>query len=164
MIRLVGLLKKEKYVETASKPYEEFNELLKNERFIHYVGRTDPFTPGIRECIINVQYMHFRPENQRSVLFFTHTVRWAGRVWIIMSVPIEYKDEVEKIAKECGLEFMTGVPALVANGKLETFLTDNGRVFFLNNVPDHPIYRGDPLLEKMLRDAEHKTIDIIMRS
>jgi len=164
MVRFRKIVKKKMYAEKIKKPQGELEELLENERFIHYVGMTTPFVPGIRECLNAVQYTHFRPENQRSVLFFTHTFRYAGKAFIIMSVPIEDKDAVEKIVKECSLEITKGVPAICTKKGWIMLLLDNGRMFFLDNALDHPIYRDDPLIEQALRKAERKTIDKITRS
>lgn len=165
-MRLKGLLKKE--IDTNTRAIgmmqEEFNGLLNNERFIHYVGMTKPFTPGVRECMFTVQYTHFNPQSQQSALFFMHTIRWAGRIWITMSIPVEYMDAVEKIVAGCGLESIKGVPMLVVEERLETFLSDTGRIFVLDNPPDHPIYRDDPLVEETLKEFERKAIDKIIRS
>ena len=152
------------YAEKIKKPQGELGELLENERFIHYIGMKKPFVPGIRECLNTVQYTHFRPENQRNVLFFTHKLSYAGKAFIIMSVPVEDRDAVEKIIKECSLEITKGVPAIYTKKGWVTFLFDSGRMFFLDNAPDHPIHRGDPLIEQVLRKAERETVDRITRS
>ena len=141
-----------------------FEELLKNERFIHYVGVAKPYTPGIRECMLSVQYKYFNPQSQQSELFFMHTVHWAKKVWIVMSILAEYRDAVEKIVTGCGLKSMNGVPMSIVEDGWETLFYNSGRIFVLDNMPDHPIYRGDPLIEKILKEAEHKTIDKIIRS
>ncbi|HRZ33851.1 MAG TPA: hypothetical protein P5548_03075 [Candidatus Moranbacteria bacterium] len=81
-MRLKGLFKKETSMNSRAigMMHEEFNGLLDNERFIHYVGMTKPFTPGVRECMFTVQYRHFNPQSQQSALFFMHTIRWAGKL------------------------------------------------------------------------------------
>lgn len=164
MIRLMWLLKKEMSAKKAAESHDEFNELFNNSRFIHYVGVAKPFTPGIKECMVNVQYMHFRPEDQQSALFFTHAFNWAGRGWLVMSVPAEYKDAVEKISKQCCLEVLKGVPVLNVKGRWETLLPDNGKIFVFDNMSNHPIYRDDPLLKQLLVEAEYETIGRIVRS
>jgi hypothetical protein len=161
---MMRAISREVYEAIASKPYEKFEDFLKNERFIHYMGMTSPFKPGIRECVLNIKYTHYRKENPRSALFFMHTACWANRDWIIMSVPIEDKNVVEKVAKNCGLEAILGVPKWNVGGKLEPFFVDNGRIFVLDNTPDHPIRRGDPLIKQVIMDAEREAIDRIMRS
>ncbi len=163
MIRLMALLKKETPAKKEKEPHDELQELLNNPRFIHYVGVAEPFMPGIKECVFNVRYMHFRPEDQRSALFFTHARKWAGIGWIIMSVPAEYKEEVEKISKQCCLEILKGTPGLNVGGKWKKLFPDNGRIFLFDTVANHPIYRDDPLIEEILEYAEWQTVGRIVR-
>lgn len=163
MVRFKGVVGKEKNTKTLGM-YQELNELLNNEGFIHYVGAVKPFTPGIQECMINVQYMYFKPYEQQIDVFFKHTVRWAGNVWVIMTVPIEYRGAVEEIVKGCGLYSINGIPLMLINDEWQTFLHNSGRIFVLDVGADHPIRRGDPLVEQMLMEAEYITIDKIIRT
>jgi len=158
------LLKKETKTQAIGIMTEEFNDLLNNKRFIQYVGLEEPYTPGIRECMLTVKHKHFNPQSQQSALFFMHTIRWAKKIWTVMSVPAECRDAVEKIAAECGLESTRGVPMQIKGDRWETFLPFTGRTFVFDNTPDHLIFRRDPFIEEILKNAEQMAIDKIIRT
>jgi hypothetical protein len=149
----------------AIKSVEDFIQFLNSsDRFNHYVGILSPFTPGIKECINDILYTHFQPGSLQNNFFFSHTVNWCEMSWAVMSVLNNYENIVKKTANDCGLEARKGVFIVHTNkGKL-SFLDYNEKMFVLDIPNNHIINRNEPWIEQILKDAEDRTVEKIVKS
>jgi hypothetical protein len=142
---------------------EQLQEFVKNKRFIHYVGMLIPPRPGLTECMTLVEHKHFPPGTDRNELFILRFIKWSDMVWVMMSIPIEDKNLVEDIAKECGLRIANGVPTMFTGNVIQQFPVNNERIFTFENSSGHPVYRNDPIVNEAIFRAEQETVDKVSK-
>lgn len=140
---------------------EQFQQFMKGERLIHYVGMIAPPRPGVNEFISLLEHKHFKPGTPRNELFFMRIVEWGDIFWVIASIPSEDKIFAENIAKECRLRIADGIPTMISHKGIQTFPANNERVFTLENESEHPVYRNNPATHREILAAEQETVDRI---
>lgn len=142
---------------------KQFQEFLKSDRFIHYVGMLSPPRPGVQECFAVLEYSFYNPSSNRNEFFIMKIVEWSDIVWAIVSIPIEEKKLMEKVANECGLRIADGVPTMISCDGIEKFPAQNERVFTLENKPGHLVYLNREAVTRKILEAEKETIERIYR-
>ena len=138
---------------------EQFQQFMKNEHLVHFVGMLMPPRPGVMECIDSIEQKHFKPGTLRNELFLMRIIDWSDIVWIMISIPIKDKNLAEAVSKECGLRIADGVPTVIDGKSIQTFPGNNERVFTFENEHGHPVYRNDPAVTKSILDAERATFE-----
>lgn len=141
----------------------QFQEFMKNDYFIHYVGMLNPPRPGVSECGSLLEFTYFKPGTPRNELFIMRIVFWADIVWSIVSIPIKEKNLMEKIVDQCGLRIANGIPTMFADGKIQKFPADNERIFTLENKSGHLVYRNDPAINDQLIKTELEALEKIQK-
>ncbi len=140
---------------------DNLQRFVESGRFAHYIGMISPPRPGVMECILTLKYTHFKPGTLRENLFFIHIIRWNCIFWIMASVPTEDKYLMENFAGQCGLSIKSGTPTSTADGRDVGFPVSNDNVFTFGNVPDHPVFRGDPEIIRSMLESEIELLEII---
>ncbi len=93
--------------------------------------------------MIKLEHTYYAPNTPRNQLFILRHVVWEDMPWIVVSIPIEERKNMEAVVNQEGLCVKDGVPTLFTPGEIKRFPMDNERVFTLENIPDHPVYRGE---------------------
>ena len=121
---------------------------------------------GVKLFNVKLEYTHFAPRSGMNNLFEMSLLKWPKPdnlfFWAIVSIPIEYRPEVEKLIVECGLRLGDGVPTLMTNRGLQHFPMSGPTVFTLENEAGHPIYNNDfDEIERLKRQHEAEINAII---
>lgn len=135
---------REKYGGMAhEESYESLKKFVRDQKHIHYVGMIKPPRPGVRLCAIKLEYTHFIPGTPSNDDFLLRVLEWCGMVWIMISIPKDKSNFMEKVAAECGLRIAKGIPTLIGGGANDSFPVNNDNMFTLENISGHPIYSND---------------------
>lgn len=137
---------------------EDFFSFTKDERLIHYVCMA--MRPGIEELSTRLEHTHYKPLTPRNDLLHIRVLLWNDIHWIVISIPSEDKQLLESMAGSCGMRVVNGVPVILGNGSLEQFPI-NKNAFTLENLSDHPVYRNDDALNRVMQEAEHQIAEDI---
>lgn len=137
---------------------KESREFFENPNFVHFVGMLEPPRPGVNLCIVKLEHTYFPPGTKSNDEFFMRLRKWGGIIWTIASIPKEKMDLMKKVATETGLRIADGIPHLVVCGKLGSFPIDNERVFTLENISNHPVYKNNPQEIRQMLEEEHREI------
>lgn len=124
-------------VEESEVDYQRF---FADPKFIHYVGMLNPLRPGVPDCFHTLEFQYYKPRTARNHLYILRLLEWCDMLWGIVSIPIEEKHLMERAAKVNGLRVVDGVPTLF-DGGVHHFPVSNSRIFTLENVPGHPVYK-----------------------
>ncbi len=135
---------------------EDLQKFLQDERFIHYVCMA--MRHGIGECITLLEFRDYRPGTERNELLIMRTIDWCEMPWFAISIPIGEKHLMEAAARESGLRVANGIPMMFGGTEVNQFPMCNKRVFTLENVSGHPIYRNDKDVDTALREGEYESI------
>ncbi|MFA7208784.1 MAG: hypothetical protein WC120_00715 [Parcubacteria group bacterium] len=110
----------------------QLEKLMKDDRFVHYVGMFFPPRPDIAKCILLSQMKCVRDARSQEEIFTVRTSEWNGVIWSIVSVLARYKDVMEEVADNCGVKVIKGIPVMIDAGDIRwMFPIDNGRIFTL---------------------------------
>lgn len=141
--------------------YESIREFIRDPKYIHYVGMIAPPRPGVRLCAIKLEHTYFIPGTPSNEEFLLRIFEWCGMIWIMISIPREKSNLMEKVAAECGLRIADGVPTLIGSGAYNPFPFNDSSVFTLENIPGHPIYSNNPeVAERILMEEEMEMVAI----
>lgn len=138
-------------------------KLADDPKKFNFIG--DMNRPGVKLFFVKLEYTYYDPnKSSRNDLFGLNLLKWPENfpmLWGICSIPIEEKDLAIGLLQECGLA--DGVPTMIGDGKTQVFPMCSERVFTLENVSDHPIYKNELSLAENLADKEARMIDDIIR-
>lgn len=138
---------------------DEFKKFAADDTLAHYAMLA--VRPGCQEFLTNVEMSHYKPRTPRNDLFSIRFFIWSDLVWFVMSVPFNERMLVESVMGSCGLRVADGVPTMIANGQITTFMITGDNVFTIENVSDHPVYRNDNTINAALRIAENDAAERI---
>lgn len=127
--------------ETITESPTDFQRFFANPGYIHYAGMLQPPRPGVSDCIQMLEHTHYKPGTNRNHLFMMRLLDWQDMLWVIISIPIAEKVNMERVAQVNGLRVANGVPTMFAGGDVHHFPVSNDRIFTLENVSGHPVYR-----------------------
>jgi hypothetical protein len=136
------------------------------------------FRPGVPRFQRTMELRHFPPLTPRNDLLIPLLWKWDGLVWSVTIIPAEPDGAglIGRVAAECGLAAKRGAMPMMPGGRLGAAsmpATDIhsfsvgmvrpdlplDRAWYLENVPDHLIYRD----RKAALAAEVKAIDRLER-
>lgn len=130
-------------METGGRVVDETDEemcaFFQRPELIHFVGLAQ--RPGVVDCITTLEHAHYEPETARNALFTLRYLPWENMPWFIVSIPIEERAYMDRVAAAHGLRIADGVPTLLCSEGTIHFPVSNERVFTLENVPGHPVYK-----------------------
>jgi len=155
-------LSAEDYDDAIQESDEDLQEFLNDESYIHYVAMAT--RPGVCECITRLEWLHYRPGTSRNDLFLLRIFEWHSLHWVGVSIPIEEKGFMEKIANESGLKVSDGIPTMISDGEVSVFPMCNERVFSLTNTSGHPVYKNDPDVNRALLEGDIESSKRIRKS
>lgn len=127
-----------------------FEKISKDTSKLHLV--VDMWRIGANLFNTTTEYTHFAPRSGKNHLFEMSIVTWATRQWAVSSVPISYRNEIEEIAKSCGLRLANGIPTLFDEDGAHQFPIDGPTVYTLENLPGGQI--NDPVERQKRMDEE----------
>lgn len=121
---------------------------------------------GVNVFNVKLEYTYFAPRSGKNDLFEMGLLRWPKNdnsfFWIIASIPIEYRPQVENLLVDCGLRLVDGVPTILTNNGPHYFPMSGPTVFTLENVAGHPIYNNDFDEIERIKSQHRKEIDAII--
>jgi hypothetical protein len=109
--------------------------------FIHYLGMLSPPRPGVLDCVQLLEYTYFPPWTERNALFHARVIEWQDIMWSMISIPIGDREMMDKSAMANRLRVANGVPIVFSGGEMYSFPAGNERVFTLENIKGHPVYK-----------------------
>lgn len=123
---------------------------------------------GARLFMTRLEYEHFSPFGEENDLLDVSMIDWPKDDfkirWVIISVPIEYKEHVYKIATECSLRIADGVPTVLGGGKVETFPVNGPTVYTIEYTSDNPVYNQNQKEIDNLKNEEKKKCEEIIEN
>ncbi len=108
---------------------------------IHIIGMTSPPRPGLVDCIQTLRDSHYLYPEKRRALLSMQSFVWFDIQWIIVSIPADERDLLERCATASGLEIVDGIPAVLNSGGIHFFPISNERMFTFENRSGHPAYK-----------------------
>lgn len=157
------------YMQTRDLSIKEIDKIfwdfMRNRDFIHYF--LDGKMIGLFEFITYIKYRFFKPGTLNNALYFEIETNIqderSGQKLVMISVPIGYKEIIKKMAGENCLIIVDA--AIVIDTKEWPIIEENKeRLFFLENAPDHPIWRADGEQKEILEMAGKVVIRALLRS
>jgi hypothetical protein len=127
------------YVEETN---AEANEFFKNPNFVHFIGMLHPRRAGVMLFLTRLEYEKYKPGTNANNNFYLRIWRWKDITWSVISVPKKDIKIAKKIAKECEIRMVDGVPAIIGNGKIDHFPINPINVKSLENVASSEVYSG----------------------
>jgi hypothetical protein len=124
---------------------EELQESAQDSRHFHFIGLLKPLQPGVRLLFARLRYEHYPPETPRYNLFKAAILEWNRNEWVVMSVPQQEAGLVQKVAFQCGLQVVQGVPFMKCPEGFDQFpIIGNGdNIFTLITSPDHFLFSAE---------------------
>lgn len=104
----------------------------------------------------------FRPGAHDNDNYNVLLKRWADVQWIVVSVPIRFRQRVESWANECGMRLADGIPHVFEGRSAMKFPLDSPQAFVLENKPSSIIYDG-PSARQMAHSIEMQKVAQIER-
>lgn len=128
----------------VAQDYDQVQAFVADPKWVHFVGML--MRPGVGGCAETLEHTHYKPGTPANDLFQLHIIKWEDLVWGLISIPIEDRSKMDRAAAANGLRVADGVPTMV-NGqggelKVSRFPVENDRIFTLENVSGHPVYKG----------------------
>lgn len=114
---------------------EELEELLRNEKLIHFVGKLGIPTPGVMLFCGRLEFFHFPPGTEKNEDFNREILDWEDMEWVVISIPKEYMGLANEVAKESGLRIVEGGPRGIIEGKSIPFPLKSNNLFTLERIP-----------------------------
>lgn len=146
-----------KGARTVNETDEQLQKFLENGQFMHFVGMY--IRPGVKEWISLLEHTHYIPRTPRNEFFQLRIIEWEDMIWFLVSIPVAERHLAEETAKKCGIRIADGVPTMFHREGVTRFPADNERVFTLENVSGHPVYRsGGVMPEEPVEDGKGETI------
>ena len=133
--------------------------ILEKPDYVHFVGMVMPPRPGVRLCFTKLEYTYFIPGTPRNQKFHFSALKWKEIIWAIASIPVKDAHLMEKVASETGLR-ITRNHLITADGE-EFFSLGTGRIFHLENIKEHPVYRSTPSEIQHFLEEETEEIEKI---
>lgn len=118
---------------------EEFDAFFAQPGLVHFAVMA--MRPGCAECLQTLEHVYYKPKTRRNKLFSMRFIEWGGLGWFIVSIPAHEREHMEKSAAASGLRIADGVPHMINNEGLSTFPGGSLRMFALENVPGHRVYK-----------------------
>jgi len=125
-------------VRTAPVTDEGLRDFCSDPRWLHFACLM--MRPGIRECMSTLEFTHYPPGTPRNDLFNIHIVHFADLPWVLISIPREEKEFMERAAAASGMRIAEGIPTLLSPKGVELFPVAGAHIFTLENVKGHPVY------------------------
>ncbi|MBD3208467.1 MAG: hypothetical protein GF370_03365 [Candidatus Nealsonbacteria bacterium] len=143
---------------------KEIKKLLKNDNFVFFLGMLLPRRPGIVPFGVKLEYFYFPPSTEKNRDFLYGLSIIAGVHFAVIGIPKKKMNLARKIAKECGLKIVEGIPCIVSKNKVDSFLMNRGNIYSLENCSDHEVYRNNPREIRRMIKKEDKEVEKIFRN
>lgn len=127
--------------EPAKESLKDLKRFVEDPYFVHYLGMINPPRPGVSDCVRLLEYTYFAPDTPRNALLHVRAIDWMGILWIMISLPVSDIDSMNKVVNACRLRVANGVPYIFDGAGTHSFPVSNDRIFTLENIRDHPIYK-----------------------
>lgn len=112
-----------------------------NDRFgmVGFMGRV-----GFSKFITRLEHEHYDPKdevlNNRYQMFL---IEYGGLTFVLISIPLEDRHLAEKIATECDLRFVDGLPSVFGGGENSAFPIRHKNIYSCENLPTSGVYTGN---------------------
>jgi hypothetical protein len=127
---------------TIFESHVDYQRFFANPTFIHYVGMLNPPRHGFADCLSLLEHTYYKPGSDRNHLYQLRILDWMGVVWGIVSIPIQEKENMERVAQANHLRVADGIPTMFDSTGTHRFPVSNERVFTMENTPGHPVYKN----------------------
>lgn len=144
----------------TSKEIQEFVDNHPEMNF--YAGMLVPARPGVRLCMVRMEYENYIPDTPSNDNFQLFLMKWQDMTWALMGILAGDVDKLIKIAADCGVQIADGVPTVFSGDGVDVFPVRGGQVFSLENTKDHVVYQNDPNKLAILFEMENGTIEEIL--
>lgn len=129
--------------KVIAQSFEELQALIDDPAWIHYVGLIG--RAGVIDCMMTVEKAHYKPGTDRNKLFLVSIVKFADTHWVVISIPYEERGNMERALAAHGLRMVEAgyIPHVIegGTGAIQQFPVKGGRMFVLENVASHPVYK-----------------------
>jgi len=141
---------------------DDVAEFVKDPRNVHYIGMLVPPRPGFRLFITRLEYEHYVPDTVRNELLKLAIIDWESMIWAMVSIPKKEVPLAEKIAGECGLRIVNGVPTFIDKTGISQFPVNEPNLFTLENIPGHQIYGQNQTRFLEIIEGESRKVNLIV--
>lgn len=122
-------------------------KVLSDTSKLHYIGLTQPPRPGVNLFATILEHTFFKPQTEKNKLFEFRMMRWSGlvnylMVWIIVSIPKEFKEHANVCIDKAALRAVRAVPTIfeVPTGiPARPWAPSVVAVSDLNKLKQHPV-------------------------
>ena len=177
MVGVIGSIRKSKLDNMqilppsgyAESDLKEFAKKTKETDKLHLILESTRI--GGHLFSVRLEYEFFPPRSGKNQLFEMAMLKWPlskdndGLIWSVMSFPIEFKPDAERMARDCGLRLADGVPTSFFDGKKCTqFPICGDTAFTLEHIKGHPSYGCDQQTHAKLEAEEKAQCEAIFRA
>ena len=120
---------------------EDSRVFFDDPTYIHYIVLL--IRHGAEDCVQMLEKRFFPSGTAQNALIHVRFIEWEDLPWFVVSIPINEKDKMERIAKVNGLRVANGVPHMLSWGRVVEFPLNNPRAFCLEYISGHHAY-GPP--------------------
>jgi hypothetical protein len=119
---------------------EQLQAWVADPKWIHFAALIQ--RPGVGACAETLEHAHYKPGTPANDLFNLRLIPFGGFPWALISIPLEDRPKMERAAAASGLRVANGVPTMIGPEGVTRFPVDNERIFTLENVSGHPVYKN----------------------
>ena len=142
---------------------EKSEKIIADDTLVLFLFMFHPRMPGTYLFTTRLQYLHFPPDTDKNEEFIFGTSSLGGTLWAMIGIPKYYLGLAKKIADECGLNIVDGMPHLFSGKEATSFLSDGKNMFSLENAEDSEAYRSNPQEIEDIIKKENEEISEIMK-
>lgn len=138
---------------------QQFADLSKDKSKLFIVSMID--RPGSSVFASDLEYNHFPPGTPLNDAYQFYIKKWEELTWVIIQVPMIYKELVWEIAERHGMRVADGIPMILSNKGRVSFPLQGDNVFTLENKSGSRVYEGAAARKELLRQEKAEVDQII---